>query len=255
MTTADPDVNREVKAKFNLWAKEIDLPGKLRTMRMAKCQDGEGFCVQSNRGDHASRTSTAGGSPVPLEPADLRGRPMRHGQPPCMFSVPRVDGIELDEHFQPKNFFILRIHPGNYVYLPGYVGFPWDYDTFPASKVCHWYRKDRPELHRGIPEIDARLEPLRATPRLHQLGVEIRPHSMRLGHQRRRPTPPPGLQDADGRGCRRMDTFEFEDGMAMTMPAGWEAKGLNPTFPDANIRPSSGNSSAKSAAVSTCPCV
>ena len=228
MTTPDVDVNREVKAKFNQWAKEVDLAGKLRTMRMAKCQDGEGFCVQSNR--RVTQASLdRGGSPVTL---DLRifEADQCATVSAMMFSVPSVDGIELDEHFQPRNYFILRIHPGNYVYLPGYVGMPWDYDTFPAEKVCHWYRKDRPELHRGIPEL---------TPALN-LFAQLRDYTASILKSARiqsswaisiETNAPAGLQEVAA--VAPMDTFDFEDGMAMTMPAGWKASGLNPTFPDA----------------------
>jgi len=228
MTTSGPDVNREVKAKFSQWAKEIDLAGKLRTMRMAKAQDGEGFCVQSNR--RVTQASLdRGGSPVRLNLRIFEADQCATVSA-MMFSVPSVDGIELDEYFQPKNYFILRIHPGNYVYLPGYVGMPWDYDTFPAAKVCHWYRKDRPELHRGIPEL---------TPALN-LFAQLRDYTASILKSARiqsswaiavETNAPAGLQEVAA--VAPMDTFDFEDGMAMTMPQGWKASGLNPTLPDA----------------------
>ena len=228
MTTPDVDVNREVKAKFSQWAKEIDLAGKLRTMRMAKAQDGEGFCVAANR-NVTQASLDRGGSPVRLNLRIFEADQCATVSA-MLFSVPSVDGIELDEHFQPKNYFILRIHPGNYVYLPGYVGFPWDYDTFPAAKVCHWYRKDRPELHRGIPEL---------TPALN-LFAQLRDYTNSILKSARiqsswaitvQTNAPAGLQEVAA--VAPMDVFEFEDGMALTMPAGWEARGLNPTFPDA----------------------
>jgi capsid protein len=228
LITPDENVNREVKTKFMQWSKEIDLPGKLRTMRMAKCQDGEGFCVQANR-NITQQHLDSGGCPLSL---DLRifEADQCATVSAMMFSVPSVDGIELDEHFQPKNYFILRIHPGNYVYLPGYVGFPWDYDTFPAAKVCHWYRKDRPELHRGIPEI---------TPALN-LFAQLRDFTTSILKAARiqsswaiaiQTNAPAGLQEVAS--VAPMDTFEFEDGMALTMPQGWSANGLSPTQPTA----------------------
>ena len=113
-----------------------------------------------------------------------------------MFSVPSVDGIELDEHFQPKNYFILRIHPGNYVYLPGYVGMPWDYDTFPAAKVCHWFARIARSSPRH-PGTDPGPQSLRAVAGLHQQHPEERPHPIVLGdrHRDQRPRRP-------ARGCR-----------------------------------------------------
>lgn len=225
--TNDSNVNRIVKTEFSKWAKEIGLAEKLRTMRMAKCQDGESFAVQVSRGvtsEHIAR----GGSPV-----DLGLRIVEADQCATVsmmsFAVPSVDGIELDEHWQPKNYFILKIHPGNYVYLPGYVGFPWDYDTFPVAKVCHWFRKERPELHRGIPEI---------TPALN-LFAQLRDYTASILKSARiqsawaiaiHTNANAGLEPAN---VAPMDTFEFEDGMALTMPSGWTAEGLNPTQPHA----------------------
>jgi len=227
MTTPDKIVNKQVRVKFEQWCDEIDLSSKLRTMRMAKCQDGEAFAVQAGRRvtkDHVAR----GGSPVELNVRIVEADQCATVSA-MMFDVPSVDGIELDEYFQPKNYFILRIHPGNYAYLPGYVGFPWDYDTFPADKVCHWFRKDRPELHRGIPEI---------TPALN-LFAQLRDFTNSILKNARiqsawaisiQTNAPAGGEAAN---VAPMDTFDFEDGMAMTMPAGWEAKGFNPTNPPA----------------------
>ena len=39
----DDGVNQIIEREFAAWAKAIDLPGKLRTMRMARAQDGEAF--------------------------------------------------------------------------------------------------------------------------------------------------------------------------------------------------------------------
>jgi len=36
-------LNQEIEGRFEEWSRSIDLAGKLRTMRMARCQDGEAF--------------------------------------------------------------------------------------------------------------------------------------------------------------------------------------------------------------------
>jgi hypothetical protein len=38
-------LNHEVEHDFAVWAKRVQLAAKLRTMRMARCQDGETFAV------------------------------------------------------------------------------------------------------------------------------------------------------------------------------------------------------------------
>ena len=109
------------------------------------------------------------------------------------------------------------------------MGFPWDYDTFPARQVCHWYRKDRPELHRGIPEITAALN----------LFAQLRDFTNSVLKSARiqsawaisiETNAPAGSEPVQ---IAPMDTFDFEDGMAMTMPYGWRANGFNPTNPPA----------------------
>jgi len=39
------DANQTIEREFISWAKAVDLPGKLRTMRQARAQDGEAFAV------------------------------------------------------------------------------------------------------------------------------------------------------------------------------------------------------------------
>ena len=45
LLTGDGQANRIVEQAFVRWAREIRLPEKLRTMRMAKATDGEAFAV------------------------------------------------------------------------------------------------------------------------------------------------------------------------------------------------------------------
>ena len=45
MLSSSEDFNDEVETSFMHWADAVHLPSKLRTMRMARCQDGEAFAV------------------------------------------------------------------------------------------------------------------------------------------------------------------------------------------------------------------
>ena len=45
MLTPDGEVNRRLEREFELWAHRVMLAEKLRTMRMARAQDGEAFAV------------------------------------------------------------------------------------------------------------------------------------------------------------------------------------------------------------------
>ncbi len=46
-----PTPNQTIEREFAAWAKAIDLPGKLRTMRQARAQDGEAFALLFNNGN------------------------------------------------------------------------------------------------------------------------------------------------------------------------------------------------------------
>src|SRR4030042_863959 len=45
MLTDSAEANGTIEKEFIAWAKAVDLPGKLRTMRQARAQDGEAFAV------------------------------------------------------------------------------------------------------------------------------------------------------------------------------------------------------------------
>ncbi|HAI12364.1 MAG TPA: hypothetical protein DCM28_11715, partial [Phycisphaerales bacterium] len=61
-----------------------------------------------------------------------------------------VDGVILDSFGNPQFYSILRQHPGG---MGNYSTWMSQYDEVPAASVIHWFRTDRPEQHRGIPEI------------------------------------------------------------------------------------------------------
>ena len=48
MLTSSDQVNRAVEREFDSWARQVGLAEKLRTMRMARAQDGEAFAVLVN---------------------------------------------------------------------------------------------------------------------------------------------------------------------------------------------------------------
>ncbi len=45
MLTDNADANRFIEQEWMAWSKAIGLPEKLRTLRMARASDGEGFSV------------------------------------------------------------------------------------------------------------------------------------------------------------------------------------------------------------------
>jgi len=136
---ADAGANQTIEREFAVWARAVDLAGKLRTMRMARAQDGEAFALLVSN-DNLD-------SPVKL---DLRLVEADQVTTPGL-ALPKagaVDGIVFDEFGSPAEYHVLKAHPGG---ATGAVG--QDYDKVPAASVIHWFRADRPGQSRGLPDI------------------------------------------------------------------------------------------------------
>lgn len=179
MLTDDSDANARIEDAFEQWSRAVDLPGKLRTMRLARAESGEAFALLINNPGIASA-----GSPVSLDlkliEADQVCTPLlRRGR------NDEIDGIALDEWGNPSAYRVLKRHPGD----SGVFRTPIDdltaYDTFAASSVVHYFRPDRPGQLRGIPDITPAL-PLFAQLRRYTLATIAA-----AGGARPPPTSPP----------------------------------------------------------------
>lgn len=164
MLTDDSDANARIEDAFDQWSRAVDLPGKLRTMRLARAESGEAFALLINNPGIASA-----GSPVSLDlkliEADQVCTPLlRRGR------NDEIDGIALDQWGNPSAYRVLKRHPGD----SGVFRTPIDdltaYDTFAASSVVHYFRPDRPGQLRGIPDITPAL-PLFAQLRRYTLAT------------------------------------------------------------------------------------
>jgi capsid protein len=97
------NINGIIEREFAAWAKEIDLPGKLRTMRMARAQDGEAFGLLVTNDKLAS--------PVKLDIKLIEAEQVASPYPVGFVPTP-VDGILFDDYGHPAVYQVLRIHPG-----------------------------------------------------------------------------------------------------------------------------------------------
>jgi lambda family phage portal protein len=214
MLTDDASANRRVEELFESWAEAIDLPGKLRTMRLARAESGEAFGLLVS--------SPGIDSPVKLdlrliEPEQV-ATPWRVGM-----RVPEneVDGVVLDEHGLPVAYRVLRHHPGDtggWVGGAGGGGDPAAFDTLPAASVLHYFRPDRPGQMRGIPDITPAL-PLFAQLRRYTLAV-IAAAETAADFAAVLYTDAPANGEADP--LEPMDEVELEKRMATVLPGGWK---------------------------------
>jgi capsid protein len=140
VATQDSRYNRKVEAAWAEWADEVCLAEKVRTCKLARTVDGEGFLILKS-------VSTMEG-PVQLYPLDVEADQVTR---PAPASLPElwVDGLELDEVTgRPVAFWVLRHHPGDF-WFPDLN--PLAADRLPARLVIHWFPKFRPGQVRGVP--------------------------------------------------------------------------------------------------------
>lgn len=220
LLTPDRALNAAIEKEFGHWAREIGLPAKLRTMRMARFSDGEAFGVMF--------TNRASGGPVKLDVKLIEGD--RVGTPHYGWNTDekkRVDGITFDAEGNPENYHILKRHPGA---ADSRMGID-EFDTVPASSVIHWFRADRPGQRRGIPDIMPALglfAILRRFTKATLLAAETAAEFALV----MKTTSPAGGEAAE---VDPWVTMEMQRNIAMFAPEGWEPTQMKAQHPGATF--------------------
>ncbi|MBX3435771.1 MAG: phage portal protein [Pirellulales bacterium] len=212
LLTEDAEANRVIERAFAAWAKSIGLAEKLRTMRMARAQDGEAFALFTSNPRLAGPISLD----VRLVEADQVCTPD--------FGVAAsdgVDGIVLDRAGNPVAYHVLRAHPGDGARLAT------DHDRVPAEAMLHWYRCDRPGQARGVPDIMPAL-PLFAQLRRFTLAV-IAAAETAADFAGILYTDAPANGEADA--AEPFEPIELEQRALVTMPGGWKMSQLEAEQP------------------------
>jgi lambda family phage portal protein len=209
MLTGDAEANARIEDAFEQWSRAVDLPGKLRTMRMARAETGEAFALLVNNPGVLSQVSLD----VKLIEADQVCSPlMRRGR------SDEIDGILLDQWGNPSAYRVLKRHPGDNSALRAPVDDLLAYDTLPAASVVHYYRADRPGQLRGIPDITPAL-PLFAQLRRYTLAT-IAAAETAANFAAVIYTDAPANGEADP--LEPMDEVELEQRLATVLPGGWK---------------------------------
>lgn len=146
-----------IESAFWLWAQSVRLAEKLRLMRMAKCRDGETFATFI--------TNFGLRSAVKL---DLRLYEADQVATSLLGNVAAelTDGVLLDDFGNVTGYLVLKRHPGDTTYFVN----AWETETIPARDMIHLLNAERPNQHRGVPEIAPAL-PLYAQLRRFTLAV------------------------------------------------------------------------------------
>lgn len=203
----DPELDREIESVFMEWALAINLAEKLRTMRMAIAQDGEAFAVFRNN----DQLPTEIRLDLQLVEADMVAAPWQ--EQTLLSDKHNVDGVQLDDAGNPISYTFLKQHPGDI-----WAGIAREYTQLPASRVIHWFVRDRPGQARGIPELTPAL-PLFSQLRRYTLAVLGAAEAAADWALIFKTNQPPGDQAAEV----PMDVvFETVSRMAVFAPEGWE---------------------------------
>ncbi|WP_460185730.1 phage portal protein [Thermopirellula anaerolimosa] len=121
MLTPNAEANRRIEQEFSMWAKAVGLAEKLRTMRMARAQDGEAFAILTSN----PRLPTQVKLDLRLVEADQVTTP-----DPSALGGNAVDGIVFDSSGNPVEYHVLREHPGDAMLALGL-----QYDRVPAEAI------------------------------------------------------------------------------------------------------------------------
>jgi len=197
------EINRLIEKEFSKWAKAVGLAEKLRTLRMCLGEDGEGFFVLANNAELKTKVKLD----LRLIEADQVATPSLETLGPLS-----VDGIVFDKYGNPKEYHVLKSHPGDVDF------FDLEYERIDAKFMVHLFKADRPGQSRGVPEITPAL-PLFAQLRRYTLAVlgaaETAADFAGILY-----TDAPANGEADE--VEAMDTIELEARSLLTMPSGWK---------------------------------
>ncbi len=205
MLTDDAEANRLVEQQFDEWATAINLPEKLRTMRIARAESGEAFAMLLSNPKIDSLVKLD----LRLIEADQVATPELAG-PDSPSNA--VDGIVFDSFGNPVEYHLLRSHPGD----P--CGGSLEYQRVPAAAMIHYFRADRPGQSRGVPEITPAL-PLFAQLRRYTLAV-LAAAETAADFAAVLFTDAPANGEAQE--VEPMDLVELERRMATVLPGGWK---------------------------------
>ena len=150
--SSDDALNSRIERDFTAWAETIRLGEKLRAVRIARARDGEAFVMLAQ--NPTLRTvvkldlSLIDADRIAGDSADVS--PSQATAEGCGKPF-MVDGIAYDRYGNPVSYRILVSHPSDGSLAEERAIF------VPAANIVHVFRPDRPEQHRGVPELSAAL--------------------------------------------------------------------------------------------------
>ncbi len=147
ITTDDDAYNRMVEALWLEWSQEVELTEKIRSLKLAREVDGEGFLFLKSVPELEG--------PVKLFPLDIEADQVTTPAPANLTQL-WIDGLTLHPATgRPISYHVLKSHPGDF-FFPNLN--PMEAEEVPAQNVIHWFRKFRPGQVRGVPVFTSSLD-------------------------------------------------------------------------------------------------
>jgi lambda family phage portal protein len=215
LTDSEP-VNDVVESRWNEWCSEVCFASKLHTAALAKTVDGEavGKIVRNDSLMNSVRLD------IQVIDCDYMSTPADKFNAQTVL----VDGMDLDSLGNPVAYHFLRYHPGD-------VGVAVEpsmaYDREPAKNVLHWFRMDRPQQCRGIPELTPALlifGHLREYSAAVLQAARVAACLSALIHTKASP-------DTSAASLGGFDAMDLEAGMVMALPEGYDVTQMRPEQP------------------------
>lgn len=139
----ESDAARTTERAFFDWTWQVDLAGKLRTMRESLVTDGEAFAM------FITNPRLPGVQlDLRLVEAEMVASPINMASPSVTPDGSIVDGLEFDSVGNVIAYEVLSYHPGANFHVNAL-----DFQRVPAAQMVHWFRPVRPGQHRGMPEV------------------------------------------------------------------------------------------------------
>lgn len=216
--TSNGNVNRQIEKAWNDWFTEVNGPEKLRTVKLAKTVDGEGFLIL--------KSASSLENPVKLYPVDIEADQVTTPAPANLADL-WVDGLTLDPVTgNPTKYHVLKHHPGDF-YFPDFN--PMAVEEVGKKWIVHWFDKFRPGQVRGIPTFTSSLDlftELRSFRRSVVSAAQVAANFAILLESEA-----PANVDDDDTEYEPFAKVPIDRGMMATLPAGMTAKQMAATQP------------------------
>jgi len=232
MEFLDPNatINMDVENAWLTWFEEIDGPDLVKMAFQTAVGDGESFMVQANGNNVRSQVQL---DYVMLDAERCSNSTEGFG----ILSDKNIDGVILNDIGKPIAYDFSERHPGASFMQTGFF----KSKRLPKSAVIHFFKANRPEQHRGIPEITTAL-PLGAKLRSYSLSTieaaKIAASFSGVLHTQSN-TMNDSLSNTGSAGdgqFKSMEEFELQNGMMLVLPDGWDMKQVKAEHPTSTYK-------------------